>query len=119
MDLYNDDTLIQNVSLQSTSIDDNYHLSFIHDGDGGGNYVISNIPKIVNEKSVTKCKVRVKGVAFYSDVASTDIVFDTTEAIPYVNLKLAPKTISLNINVQVRGEDDSTSSFVVKVSGCI
>lgn len=108
--------------LQSTNADGDYHLAFIHDGNGGGKFTISNIPKTYNfgsdVASVDYCQVQVSGVDFYNNVSSQNITFagTTGAASADANMELKAKTVPLNIKTGVIGEGDETStSFDVNV----
>lgn len=117
LDLYSGSTFIKNVDLQSTALHDDYHLSFVHDGYGGGGYVVSNIPSIVDSEEVTMCKLRVKNMKFYEDASSNAIEFsEEVKKVLHVSVQFTPHMIPLNICEKVEGEsEDISATFSVNV----
>lgn len=115
------DVLSATRDLQSTNADGNYHLQFIHDGNGGGKFTISNIPKTFSFgrgiAHVNYCQVQVNGVNFYNNVSSSKITFDKTTgaASGDSEMILQPITVALNIKTGVIGEENTSTSFDVNV----
>lgn len=108
-------------ALQSTNADGDYHLEFIYDGNGGGKFTISNIPKTVSSDRgiahVDSCQVQVNGVNFYNNVSSSEITFDKTtgKASDDSKMILQAITVPLNIKTGVIGEENTSTSFDVNV----
>lgn len=106
-------------TLQDTNVEGEYHLSFIHNGNGGGSFVVSNIPKVIGDKLVKKCAIKVEGLAQYNDVISPEIQFDDTTGIgtSNANISVTPKMIPLNIVTTVKGESNSITLFDMQIKG--
>ena len=111
-------TRIQEV--QDTDVEANYHLSFIHDGNGGGNFVISNIPKYSSNCTIDACAIKIEGIDYYNDQLSSKIEFDETTGIgtSNANISVPAKMVPLNIITTVKGEaSNTTTSFNIKIKG--
>ena len=76
----NNELSVKTESLQDIDAEANNHISFVHDGNGGGSFVIKNIPKSIGELVVKQCEIKIDEIAYYESVSSSKISFDETTA---------------------------------------
>lgn len=108
-------------NAQSDLSKNDFYLKFVHDGDGGGDFTIENVPKSVTVDgtvyNVTSYSVNVKpNLPYYESGApiSGTITDSTTAGAGTLNLKLKSQTLTLNPTVTPEGTDNP--SFNMKVS---
>ncbi|MGO5541453.1 SpaA isopeptide-forming pilin-related protein [Blautia sp. HCP3S3_H10_1] len=108
-------------NAQSDLSKNDFYLKFVHDGDGGGDFTIENVPKNVTvdgvSYNVTFYSVNVKpNLPYYESGTpiSGAITDSTTAGAGTLYLKLKSQTLTLNPTVTPEGTDNP--SFNMKVS---
>lgn len=108
-------------NAQSDLSKNDFYLKFVHDGDGGGDFTIENVPKNVTvdgvSYNVTSYSVNVKpNLPYYESGTpiSGAITDSTTAGAGTLYLKLKSQTLTLNPTVTPEGTDNP--SFNMKVS---
>lgn len=111
--------------VADTNPGSNFHLAFVHDGNGGGEYTITNVPT-----SVTTVGGETKTVAKYKVITSDDVYGETVNESVTINqpegeskvsflgvdLVRTPITAKITVTKELRGGDGRGIPFEMKLS---
>lgn len=111
--------------VQDAASNRNFYLKFVHDGDGGGDFVIENVPKSVKDSKGVECQVTLYSVNveptlpyYKSDKEITVPITDPsniTAAVGTLELTLKSKTLTLEPTVVPKNGTDNPA-FTMKTT---
>ena len=122
---YNESDNLIGSYVADTNPGSNFYLAFVHDGNGGGEYTITNVPTSITiegeSQAVKRYEVIIPSDGVYGETVNKNVTFTDTEEsnkVSFLNVDLARKPITAKIIVskELYGDDGTGISFGMKLS---